>query len=119
MRVSIASGIAALGLMAANSPSFSQERSFLCKFTSGPRAGQVQDYTGNPQGPLPVGTPCQDGISSWGVIISASGGENGGSSSGGGSGGGGSCRAPSKEEDCDKCSSDKAYERCLEKAGSQ
>ena len=49
----------------------SMERSFLCKFTFGPRAGQVQDYTGHPLGPLPVGSPCQDGIASTGFIISS------------------------------------------------
>ena len=32
-----------------------------CKFTSGPRAGQTQDYSQLP--PLPLGSPCQDGQS--------------------------------------------------------
>lgn len=41
--------------------------STLCRFTAGPRAGQVQDYA--PMAPIPVGSPCQDGISSYGVVI--------------------------------------------------
>jgi hypothetical protein len=96
-----------MGLMAFNSPAQAQERSFLCKFTSGPRAGQIQDYTGHPAGPLPVGSSCFDGISSHGVIVSSGG--------GGGGEGSGSCRKPSSEDDCDKCNSDAAYERCLKK----
>lgn len=96
------------------SSSIAQERSFLCKFTNGPRQGQIQDYTGHPAGPLPVGTPCNDGISSSGVIVSK--GEANGSSGGRNRpNDGGSCRKPSKEEDCDKCISDRSYERCLNK----
>lgn len=88
-----------------------QERSFLCKFTTGPRAGQTQDYTGHPSGPLPVGSPCNDGTSSVGVITaSKSRGEKPVS---------GSCRQPSNENDCDKCPSDRSYERCLSKLESE
>ena len=102
-------------------PVAAQERSFLCKFTSGPRSGQVQDYTGHPQGPLPVGSSCQDGAGSAGVIVSSSNRAQRSSqredsatdASSGNSGG--SCRNPSTEEDCDKCGSDRSYDRCLEK----
>lgn len=70
------------------SPASAQERSFLCKFTSGPRTGQIQDYTGHPAGALPVGSSCQDGNGSSGIIISSQGGGGSGSGSPGGSGGG-------------------------------
>ncbi len=42
--------------------------STLCRFTSGPRAGQVQDYA--PMAPIPVGSPCQDARGSYGVVVS-------------------------------------------------
>lgn len=45
------------------------QSSTLCRFTSGPRAGQVQDYA--PQAPLPIGSPCQDGQGSTGTIVAA------------------------------------------------
>lgn len=63
--------LTAATLTGIGSSAFSQERSFLCKFTGGPRSGQVQDYTGHPAGPLPVGSSCQDGMNprSDGVII--------------------------------------------------
>ena len=41
--------------------------STLCQFTSGPRAGQTQDYA--PKPPLPIGTPCNDGAGSTGTVI--------------------------------------------------
>ena len=44
-----------------------QRTSTLCKFTSGPRAGQTQDYA--PMAALPVGTPCQDGAGSTGSVV--------------------------------------------------
>lgn len=94
-----------------------QERSFLCKFTSGPRAGQTQDYSGHPAGALPVGTPCQDGAGSSGAIVSSRRSSPKSSPDSPGTQGG-SCRQPSSEEDCDKCSSDAAYERCLKKVTS-
>lgn len=90
-----------------------QELSYHCGFTSGPRAGSVQDYTGHPGGPLPVGYPCQDGMGSSGRIVSEGGARPGYSTSG--SNNGGSCRSPSSEVDCDMCKSDRSYERCLEK----
>ena len=32
-----------------------------CQFTSGPRAGQAQNYTGVPGvNPIPIGAPCSD-----------------------------------------------------------
>jgi hypothetical protein len=63
------------------------EHSTLCRFTSGPRAGQTQDYA--PMAPLPVGALCQDGAGSTGVVVTAntSGGPGGGPSGAGGGGG--------------------------------
>jgi hypothetical protein len=45
------------------------EKSTICSFTSGPRAGQTQDYA--PMAPLPVGSACQDGAGSSGKVIAA------------------------------------------------
>jgi hypothetical protein len=42
-------------------------KSTLCSFTSGPRAGQVQDYA--PMAAIPVGSNCQDGQGSFGKVI--------------------------------------------------
>jgi len=47
--------------------SVAQEISTLCSFNAGPRVGTSQDYA--PLDPLPVGTPCQDGVGSSGVIV--------------------------------------------------
>jgi hypothetical protein len=47
------------------------EVSSICKFNAGPRAGQTQDYA--PMAPIPVGSACQDGMSSTGVVIARSG----------------------------------------------
>jgi hypothetical protein len=44
-----------------------QQISTLCHFTFGQRAGTNVDYA--PRAPLPVGTPCNDGYGSVGVII--------------------------------------------------
>jgi hypothetical protein len=41
--------------------------STLCKFTAGPRAGQIHDYA--PMQGIPVGSPCQDGAGSTGTVI--------------------------------------------------
>lgn len=41
--------------------------STLCRFTEGPRRGQVQDYA--PMAPLPVGSSCQDARGSSGVVV--------------------------------------------------
>lgn len=49
----------------------SGQMSSICKFQTGPRAGQTQDYA--PQ-KLPVGSPCWDGVSSSGVVVAAMGG---------------------------------------------
>ncbi len=38
-----------------------------CKFSFGPRSGQVQDY--NPLPPIPIGTPCNDGQGSVGQVV--------------------------------------------------
>jgi hypothetical protein len=45
-------------------------KSTLCHFTSGPRAGETQDYA--PMAALPVGTPCQDGQGSNGRVVAKS-----------------------------------------------
>jgi hypothetical protein len=61
-----------------------------CRFTSGPRAGQTQDYSGIAGvAPVPVGSPCTDGVSSNGVAIAPGGAGGGRASTGGRSGGGG------------------------------
>lgn len=52
--------------------------STLCEFSSGPRQGQIQDYS--PMAPLPVNTPCQDGYGSSGKVV-ASGSPSGATSS--------------------------------------
>jgi hypothetical protein len=41
----------------------------LCQFTSGPRAGTMVDYKSNGVQPIPVGSPCTDGLGSSGVAI--------------------------------------------------
>jgi hypothetical protein len=114
--------IVSAGMIVASGVSASaQERSFLCQFTSGPRAGQVHDYAGHPAGALPVGSPCQDGAGSNGVIVpSGAGGTPGGGYPTGAAGQGigaaaSPCRNPVSKKDCDKCGSDASYERCLEK----
>jgi hypothetical protein len=48
----------------------SHETSTLCKFTSGPASGTMHDYA--PLDPLPVGTACNNGAGSTGVIIAPS-----------------------------------------------
>ncbi len=45
----------------------SHETSTLCKFNAGPLTGTTRDYA--PLDPLPVGTECNDGAGSTGVII--------------------------------------------------
>jgi hypothetical protein len=50
-------------------PSSGGEKSTICSFTSGPRAGQTQDYA--PMAPLPVGSACQDGAGSFGKVVAA------------------------------------------------
>jgi hypothetical protein len=45
--------------------------SLSCQFTSGPRAGQTQNFTGVPGAmPTPIGSPCTDGQGSFGVAVS-------------------------------------------------
>ena len=67
-------GIASQGIAIANddtlnirSPSSPSNLSTICQFTVGPRAGVVQDYA--PMNPVPVGSSCQDGIGSEGIVI--------------------------------------------------
>jgi hypothetical protein len=43
------------------------ETSTLCRFTAGRRAGETQDYA--PMAPIPVGSFCQDGQGSTGVVV--------------------------------------------------
>lgn len=44
-----------------------QEKSTLCHFENGPRAGETQDYA--PRDPIPVGSPCYDGQGSTGHVV--------------------------------------------------
>lgn len=93
---------------------YAQDRSYLCQFNTGPRAGSTHDYQGHPSGPLPIGSPCTDGQGSMGVIVSNRR-QSLGSGERGATFGEGSCRSPSTENDCDRCSTDRGYERCLVK----
>lgn len=43
------------------------EKSTLCRFTSGPRRGETQDYA--PMAPIPVGSSCQDARGSYGTVV--------------------------------------------------
>ena len=43
------------------------QKSTLCSFNSGPRAGQIQDYA--PMAPIPVGSKCQDARGSFGTVV--------------------------------------------------
>jgi len=46
----------------------STQMSHTCRFTQGPRAGQVENYRGRAQ-PIPVGSPCHDGRGSSGSAV--------------------------------------------------
>jgi len=59
-------GLAALGLLAAAVPAHAQ-MSTVCTFTAGPRAGSGVDYAAT-WAPLPVGSPCLDGMGSTGYV---------------------------------------------------
>ncbi len=48
-------------------PAIVPATSTLCLFKNGPRSGQIQDYA--PMSPLPIGTACQDGVGSSGVVV--------------------------------------------------
>jgi hypothetical protein len=48
-------------------PALAAAKSTLCQFTSGPRAGEIQDYA--PMAPIPVGSNCQDARGSFGTVI--------------------------------------------------
>ena len=41
--------------------------SLLCRFTTGPRAGDVHDFCGSGARPARKGTACTDGMGSWGI----------------------------------------------------
>ncbi len=43
------------------------QKSTLCRFTSGPRRGETQDYA--PMAPIPVGSSCQDARGSFGTVV--------------------------------------------------
>jgi hypothetical protein len=54
-------------------PSTPPGMSLTCQFTSGPRTGQTQNFSGMPGAtPAPIGSPCTDGQGSFGVAIGAS-----------------------------------------------
>src|SRR5258708_31553871 len=57
-------GLVAFGLVAAAAPAHAQV-STVCTFTAGPRTGSSVDYAAT-WAPLPVGTPCLDGMGSTG-----------------------------------------------------
>lgn len=42
---------------------------FKCRFSNGPRAGTTVDYSTMGVQPVPIGAPCQDGVSSYGVGV--------------------------------------------------
>ena len=48
-------------------PPATVQKSTLCRFTSGPRAEQIQDYA--PMAPIPVGSNCQDARGSYGTVV--------------------------------------------------
>lgn len=47
----------------ASCPGLPPGMSLTCRFTRGPRAGQVQNFCGMPARPAPIGGPCTDGTS--------------------------------------------------------
>jgi hypothetical protein len=59
-------GLVTLGLVAAATSAHAQ-MSTICTFTAGPRAGSSVDYSAT-WAPLPVGTPCLDGMGSTGYV---------------------------------------------------
>ena len=75
---------AAMGVTAAEDPVYASmllaqnQLSSTCRFTQGPRAGQVQSYQGMVQ-PIPVGSSCTDGQGSFGTAIPDGGGSVSGS----------------------------------------
>ena len=60
--------VCVLAISFAIRPLQAQQTSTICSFNHGPRAGTTHDYA--PKAPLPVGSPCNDGIRSSGVIVS-------------------------------------------------
>lgn len=60
-------------MVEANSPALAQQ-SLTCQFTSGPRAGSTIDFTGvQGANPGPIGSPCQDGLGSGGILVAPNG----------------------------------------------
>lgn len=60
-------------IIAANSPTLAQQ-SLTCHFASGPRAGSTIDFTGvQGANPGPIGSPCQDGLGSGGILVAPNG----------------------------------------------
>lgn len=41
----------------------------ICKFQSGPKAGTTFDFAPYGVQPIPVGAPCNDGVSSFGIAV--------------------------------------------------
>lgn len=61
----VVGGIVASALVSGEA--HAQQFSTVCQFLGGPKSGEIQDYASRP--PVPVGTPCNDGVQSWGVVI--------------------------------------------------
>ena len=62
----LAAVLLGFGVVAAAAPAQAQV-STVCTFTSGPRAGTSVDYSAT-WAPLPVGSPCLDGMGSTGYV---------------------------------------------------
>jgi hypothetical protein len=65
------SGVIAARTGLTSTSSSRSKLSSICSFTAGPRAGTWQDYA--PRSAIPVGSPCQDGGGSTGIVIAAMG----------------------------------------------
>ena len=55
------------GMAFIDESAFAKDLSTICKFTKGPKAGQFKDYA--PMTPIAVGSSCQDGAKSSGIVI--------------------------------------------------
>src|SRR5260221_9440976 len=60
--------VSRVGGQNAERPPVNNELSTICKFETGPRAGQTQDYA--PQPAIAVGRRCEDGQGSFGNVVS-------------------------------------------------
>src|SRR5437016_8482074 len=70
-----AAALAAIGFLALVPSPAQAQRGFstVCYFSSGPRAGTNFDYARMGLRPLPVGSFCQDGAGSTGVVVASTG----------------------------------------------